>query len=111
MKFSIALFFLTMLLCCSMHAPCRADDLDDGIPIDDSLAEYEQIGDSIEPNYAYIALRAQSDAAARSSDRMSELVTDQGSILNSVILESGATVQGDIFIIDQSRGDKTIISR
>ncbi len=91
---------------------CRADDLDDGIPIDDSLMEYDQIGDSVEPNYAYIALRAESDAAARTDDKKIDgLISDQGSMVNSVVLEAGSSVQGDIIIIDQSRGDKTIIDK
>lgn len=111
MKYSISIFLFGMLLYCIAWTPCHADDLDDGIPIDDSLTEYDQIGDSIEPNYSYIALRAQSDVAARSDAETNDLVTNEGSVLNSVILEAGATVQGDIFIIDQSRGDKTIIAK
>jgi len=111
MKHSISLLFFCILLCCGASTPCRADDLDDGIAIDDSSMEYDQIGDSIEPNYSYIALRAQSDVAARSDTGTDDLVTGEGSLLNSVILEAGATVQGDIYIIDQSKGDKTIIAR
>ncbi|HHD64240.1 MAG TPA: hypothetical protein ENK96_07760 [Desulfobulbaceae bacterium] len=111
MKQSISFFLFAMLSCGSFWAPCRADDLDDGIAIDDSLIEYDQIGDSIEPNYSYIALRAQSNVAARSDAGTDDLVTGEGSVLNSVILEAGATVQGDIYIIDQSRGDKTIITQ
>ena len=89
---------------------CLADDLDDGIPIDDSIAEYDQIGDSIEHNYSYIALRTQSDAAARSEEGESDQYINEGSVLNSVILQAGSEVQGDIIIIDQSRGDKTIVA-
>lgn len=87
-----------------------ADDLDDGIPIDDSIAEYDQIGENIENNYSYLSLRAQSDAVARSSDMDNIPYMNEGSVLNSVILEAGSTVQGDIIIIDQSQGDRTIIA-
>jgi hypothetical protein len=111
MKHFIPLFLFCALLCSSPCPLCCADDLDDGIPIDDSLTEYDQIGDSIEPNYSYIALRAQSDAAARLDEGEYDLLTNEGSVLNSVILEAGATVQGDIIIIDQSRGDKTLIAQ
>ena len=89
---------------------CLADDLDDGIPIDDSISEYDQIGDSIDRNYSYIALRVQSDAAAGSQEGRSDQYISEGSILNSVILQAGAEVQGDIIIIDQSSGDKTIVA-
>jgi len=111
MKQSISTVLYCLLLCCSPCSPCHADDLDDGIPIDDSLMEYDQIGESIEPNYSYVALRAQSDAAARLDTEHNDLLINEGSILNSVILEAGASVQGDIIIIDQSKGDKTLISR
>jgi hypothetical protein len=40
-----------------------------------------------------------------------DLLTNEGSVLNSVILQAGSEVRGDIIIIDQSRGDKTIIAR
>jgi len=37
------------------------------------------------------------------------VLSDSGA-LNSVILESGAEINGDIIIIDDSSGDKTILS-
>jgi hypothetical protein len=104
---------LTILVLVQMKAPlpCLADDLDDGIPIDDSLSEYDQIGDRIDPNYSYLSLRVQSDVAARTVDMEEDLLTNEGSVLNSVILQAGSEVRGDIIIIDQSRGDKTIIAQ
>ncbi|HHB75798.1 MAG TPA: hypothetical protein ENK84_04570 [Desulfobulbus sp.] len=109
MKLAVVLGLLVLITLISVPTFSRGDDLDDGIPIDDSLMEYDQIGDSVEPNYSYIALRAQSDAAGRSDEQVDGLISDQGSLVNSVILEAGSSVQGDIVIIDQSRGDKTII--
>ena len=111
MKLSVVLELLLLIVLVAVPTFSRADDLDDGIPIDDSLMEYDQIGDSVEPNYAYIALRAQSDAASRSDKQLDGLISDQGSMVNSVILEAGSRVQGDIIIIDQSKGDKTIIDK
>lgn len=111
MKLTVFVAWLLVMFIAPPWLISRADDLDDGIPIDDSLMEYDQIGDRVEPNYSFIALRAQSDAVSRSSNLSDDLITDQGSILNSVILESGASVQGDIIIIDQSKGDKTIIGK
>ncbi len=104
------LFILSFLTWGPVSTVCLADDLDDGIPIDDSISEYDQIGDNIEHNYAYIALRTQSDAAARSEEGESEQYINEGSVLNSVILQAGSEVQGDIIIIDQSKGDKTIVA-
>ena len=111
MKLSVVLELLLLIVLVAVPTFSRADDLDDGIPIDDSLMEYDQIGDSVEPNYAYIALRAQSDAASRSDKQLDGLTSDQGSMVNSVILEAGSRVQGNIIIIDQSKGDKTIIDK
>ena len=112
MKLSVVLELLLLIVLVAVPTFSRADDLDDGIPIDDSLMEYDQIGDSVEPNYAFIALRAESNAAARTDDKKIDgLISDQGSMVNSVVLEAGSSVQGDIIIIDQSRGDKTIIDK
>lgn len=106
------IFILCVVFLDADQEICLADDLDDGIPIDDHISEYDQIGDSIDKNYSYVALRVQSDAAARSEsdETTDEHYMDEGSVLNSVILQAGSKVQGDIIIIDQSKGDKTIIA-
>lgn len=112
MKYSICIvLILSILTRAGEQSLCIADDLDDGIPIDDSISEYDQIGDSIDPNYAYLSLRVQSDVAARLDNNDEDPAVNEGSFLNSVILQAGATVQGDIIIIDQSQGDKTIIAQ
>ena len=85
--------------------PVRADDLDDGIKIDDDVASYEDLGSS-NKNFSYLAQRARSKAASGSGD----VVLSDGGALNSVIMDAGAVINGDIIIIDDSKGDKTVIS-
>ncbi len=108
-----ALVFLVslVLLTCGGVCRARADDLDDGIPIDDSINKYDQIGDHVETNFSYLSLRARSEAETRSGDTDTIVRKSDNSLLNSVVLKPGATVQGDIIIIDQSRGDKTIVTK
>ncbi len=102
---------LPVLLSAAACRMARADDLDDGIPIDDSIEKYDQIGDHVDTNFSYLSLRARSEAAVRSSDAGTIVRESDNSLLNSVVLKPGATVQGDIIIIDQSRGDKTIVTQ
>ena len=40
-----------------------------------------------------------------------DVVLSDAGLLNSVILESGAQIKGDVVIIDESSGDKTVLSR
>jgi hypothetical protein len=102
---TVSLMFLLFFACVAPIAPCRADDQDDGIQIDDSVQSYDQISKS-NKNFSYLTQRARSKAASGSSD----VVTSKDGLLNSVVLESGAKINGDIIIIDSSKGDKTIIS-
>lgn len=102
---TVPLMFLVVCACLSPIAPCWADDQDDGIQIDDTVQSYDQISKS-NKNYSYLTQRARSKAASGSSD----VVSSKDGLLNSVILESGAKINGDIIIIDDSKGDKTIIS-
>lgn len=85
---------------------CLADDQDDGIPVDDNIEQYNQIGNHAELNFSYLSQRARSKAAAGVNDA----IVSRNGVLNSVILEPGAQINGDIIIIDQSKGDKTIIT-
>ena len=89
-----------------LAAPGRADDLDDGIPVDDNILLYSEIGNHADLNFSYLSQRARSKA----STGVGEAVVGKDAALNSVILEPGAQVNGDIIIIDQSKGDTTIIS-
>ncbi|MGE4559057.1 MAG: hypothetical protein AB7E77_02550 [Desulfobulbus sp.] len=98
---------LAVLLVSSLGAgtPCPAMDQDDGIAIDDNSQQYEDISSS-RKNFSYLTQRARSKAAAGSGD----VVLSDAGALNSVILESGAEIKGDVVIIDESSGDKTVLS-
>ena len=96
-------FFLLAVF--SAIAPCRADDLNDGIEADDSVGQYSDLN-TPSKNFSYLAQRARSKAAAGTSD----VIQPKDGALNSVILEAGAKINGDIIIIDQSKGNKTIIN-
>ncbi len=99
------LMCLLFLAAFSPVISCRADDQDDGITIDDTVGSYDQINKSSQ-NFSYLAQRARSKAASGGGN----VLTSDNGILNSVILESGAKINGDIIIIDDSKGDKTIIT-
>ena len=85
---------------------CRAQDQDDGIAIDDNTQGYDDISSS-NKNFSYLTQRARSKAASGSGD----VVLSDAGALNSVILQSGAQINGDVVIIDDSSGDKTVLSR
>ncbi|WP_028317490.1 hypothetical protein [Desulfobulbus elongatus] len=85
---------------------CRADDFDDGIEADESSLQYGDLGSS-NKNFSYLAQRARSKARSGSGD----VVLSDGGSLNSVILDAGAQINGDIIIIDDSKGDKTVIAK
>lgn len=86
-------------------APGRADDLNDGIVNDDNVQQYDDLGSS-NKNFSYLSQRARSKARSGSGD----VVLSNAGALNSVIMEAGAQINGDIIIIDDSKGDKTVIS-
>ena len=100
------LMFLLLLAEFSLVSSSLADDLNDGIEIDDAIGAYGDISSS-NKNFSYLAQRARSKAASGSGG---VVLADRGA-LNSVILESGAKINGDIIIIDDSKGDKTVISK
>jgi len=86
-------------------APCRADDLNDGIEADESGTQYGELGSSSK-NFSYLTQRARSKGRAGSGD----VVLSESGAMNSVILDAGAKINGDIIIIDDSKGDKTVIA-
>ena len=47
-----------------LAAPGRADDLDDGIPVDDNILQYSEIGNHADLNFSYLSQRARSRAAS-----------------------------------------------
>jgi hypothetical protein len=99
------LMFVLLLAGSCWVSPSQADDLNDGIEADDSVQSYSDISNSSK-NFSYLSQRARSKAASGSGD----VILSDGGALNSVILDSGAQINGDIIIIDDSKGDKTVIS-
>lgn len=89
--------------------PLRADDLNDGIEADESSTQYGELGNSSR-NYSYLKQRAKSLARSGSS---SAVISDSssGGSLNSVILDAGAQINGNVYIIDESKGDKTVLTK
>jgi len=86
-------------------------DLDDGIPADDNINSYDNLGNP-EQNIKFIKLNAKSNAKRRQKLVEKGLVEDGGSgkgggAMNSVVMGPGSNVKGDIIIIDESKGDKT----
>ncbi len=82
-----------------------AGDLDDGISkySDDSISANDNLGDP-DKNVKYIIMRAKSQAAM--GNKKGQGATGDGN-MNSVVMGAGSNVKGDIYIIDQSKGDKT----
>jgi len=101
-KLRIIIFLLAGVHTVSL---CQADDLNDKIEIDDSVEKYSDIN-TPNKNFSYLAQRARSKAASGSSD----VIQSRNGALNSVIMEAGAKISGDIVIIDQSKGNRTIIN-
>ena len=106
MKPCLAALAFTLALVALAPAPGRADDLDDGIPVDDNIMQYSEIGNRADLNFSYLSQRARSRAASGVDDA----VVARDGALNSVIVEAGAELNGDIIIIDDSKGDKTIVT-
>ena len=88
--------------------PCPGGDLDDGISryTEDSINSYDDLGKP-DKNVGFIKLNAKSRAKVRAKDG-SSAQTGSGN-MNSVVMGPGGTVKGDIYIIDESKGDKTIV--
>jgi len=88
-------------------------DLDDGIPADDNVSSYDELGNP-EQNINFIKMNAKSNAKRKQKLVEKGLAEDDGSgkgkgggAMNSVVMGPGSNVKGDIIIIDESKGDKT----
>ncbi len=102
-----ALLKIVIILLASLCAVslCRANDFNDGIEIDDSVEKYSDIN-TPNKNFSYLAQRAR----GKTSSGSSEMIQSKDGALNSVIMEAGSKIKGDIIIIDQSKGNRTIIN-
>jgi hypothetical protein len=98
-------FLLVLALFCTVSAG-RADDFNDGIAADDGVEKYNDINNTPTKNFSYLAQRARSKAASGGGN----VIQPRDGALNSVIMEPGAKLNGDIVIVDQSRGNRTIIN-
>ena len=90
-----------------------AGDLDDGISkyTDDRITSYDDLGKS-DRNINFMKLNAKSHAKVQEegSDPEGQGSKQTGSgNMNSVVMGAGGTIRGDIYIIDESKGDKTIV--
>ena len=79
-----------------------ADDLDDKISkaTDESIDKDDEIGQK-DPNIKYIITKSKRGASGSLSGQSGDANS------NSVVMGAGSNVKGDIYIIDNSRGDKT----
>ncbi len=86
---------------------CMATDFDDGIPFD------ENISDTISrpaKNTKFIVLKAKSKARVKADNRnYTKNYDGKNGAMNSVVMGPGSDVNGDIIIIDESRGDNTLV--
>jgi hypothetical protein len=84
-------------------------DLDDGIPADDNVSSYDELGNP-EQNINFIKMNAKSNAKRQQKledDGSGKGKGKGGGAMNSVVMGPGSNVKGDIIIIDESKGDKT----
>lgn len=99
---------ITLLLLASV---CYGNDLDDGIPIDDQpMSNSDHVNRDV--NITFIKMRAKSQAkvnAGEVSGGDAVVSKDPTGSINSVISGPGSTFKGDIIIIDQSKGNKTVV--
>ena len=101
---------LTIILSLSLVIiACYGNDLDDGIPMDDQpMSGFDNV--NRDTNITYIKMRAKAKAE-QAQNSATEAVVSNGQFgsINSAISGPGSTVNGDIIIIDESKGNKTIV--
>ncbi len=105
-----------------LSGAAAAGDLDDGISkyTDDGIGKYDELGKD-QPNIKYVIQSAKSQANVRQKsiergieqgDNSTGSTSGSGdNNLNSVVMGAGSIVRGNIYIIDQSKGDKTQIAK
>jgi len=91
-----------------------AGDLDDGISKynEDGIKSWDNMGQT-DKNINYIKLNAKSRAKVRAKADPNSALTGQtgGGNMNSVVMGAGSNVRGDIYIIDDSKGSKSIVGK
>lgn len=117
MKFIKIIVVVVFLFSASVPCIVFSDDLDDGISnhTDDSIKKWDQLGQK-DRNVTFIKMNAKSKAMVMEKSGQGLVGsnasgTGSGSAnMNSVVMGAGSTVKGDIIIIDDSKGDKTLVS-
>jgi len=123
-KFLSCLFFAFTNVFLFSTVFVSAGDLQDGISNyrDDSIRAADQLGDP-DINFSFIEMRAKSRVSSIISPDItsplygniqpgvlvSPVSGDYSGNINSVILQPGSVINGDIIIIDQSTAEKTLI--
>ena len=92
-------------------SPALAGDLEDGISksTDDAISGYDELG-SKDRNIKFTKMNAKSRAKVRSKNGELQTGATGGANMNSVVMGAGSNVKGDIIIIDESKGPKTIVT-
>ncbi len=82
------------------------NDFDDGIPIDGQpVSSFDNVNRDV--NTTYIIMRAKAKYKADAAEGV--LSKEQTGSINSVISGPGSTIKGDVIIIDEGKGDKTVV--
>jgi len=109
MKISLAVYPVLVATALFATTPALASDLDDGISkyTDESIEADDKIGDP-DKNIKYIITKAKAQAAA--GEKSGSTATGGSSSsssgnMNSVVMGAGSKAD-NIYIIDQSKGDK-----
>lgn len=107
-KVFIAFFFLVQFQAQDIVV---CGDLDDGISTytDDSIEQYDELGKK-DRNVTFIKMNARSKANSQSNANTQAGSGSGSGNMNSVVMGAGSKVKGDIIIIDDSKGDKTLIA-
>ncbi len=107
-KILMSIFFMVQLLAPSVVI---CGDLDDGISTytEDSIQKYDDLGKK-DRNVTFIKMNARSKANSQSNANTKSGSSSESANMNSVVMGAGSTVKGDIIIIDDSKGDKTLVA-
>lgn len=107
---SIIVYFIMVSITVSVSTGL-AGDLDDDISTftDDSVGKWDELGKA-DKNIKFIVLNAKSKAASGKDTTTATGGSSGDANLNSVLLGAGSRVNGDIIIIDQSKGDKVNVA-
>jgi len=117
MKFTNVIIAMVFLVSAAMPCTVFSNDLDDGISnyTDDSVKKWDQLGKK-DRNVTFIKMNARSKAMVMKKSGeglVGSNASGSGSgaaNMNSVVMGAGSTIKGDIIIIDDSKGDKTLVA-